>query len=98
MNNLNKAQIQDKLKRGIGYNATPPPYNNSYIPPTTDLLERHVDEEMPKGSIEVDPLDEVAVEEDESESDETNLRNKQKQENIPRKKEKIKPSNYSRNT
>ena len=83
MDTLLKAQIHDKLKRGIGYNTTPPSYNNNYIPPTTDLLEKHVDEELPKGSIKVDPLDEVAVEEDESESEETDLRNNQKQENIP---------------
>ena len=80
---LLKSQVHDKMKRGIWHNATPPPYNNNYIPPTSDLLERHVDEEMPKGSIEVDPLDEVAVEEDDSKSEETDLRNNQKQENIP---------------
>jgi len=48
MDSLLKAQVHDKLKRGIGYNATPPPYNNNYIPPKSDLLERHVDEELPK--------------------------------------------------
>ncbi|KAJ9567389.1 hypothetical protein OSB04_003355 [Centaurea solstitialis] len=35
-----KAQVNDDLKRGIGYNNTPPPYNQNYIPPTTDLLDR----------------------------------------------------------
>ncbi|KAI3677759.1 hypothetical protein L6452_37027 [Arctium lappa] len=39
MDSLLKAQIHDKMKPGIGYNNTPPPYNNNYISPTSDLLE-----------------------------------------------------------
>jgi hypothetical protein len=65
MDSLLKAQVHDKLKRGIGYNATPPPYNNNYIPPKSDLLERHVDEELPKEVTQVDPLvDKVGVKEE----------------------------------
>ena len=79
---LIKGQIQDKMKRGIGYNATPPPYNNNYIPPITNLLERHGDDELPIGASEVDPSDEVIVEDDEPEGYEIDLGNKKKQENI----------------
>jgi len=38
MDTLLKSQVRDKIKRGIGYNATPPPYNNNYIPPTSNLF------------------------------------------------------------
>ena len=56
MDSLLKAQVHDKLKRGIGYNTTPPPYTNNFIPPKSDLLERHVDEKLPKEVTQVDPL------------------------------------------
>ncbi|KAI3669244.1 hypothetical protein L6452_40471 [Arctium lappa] len=39
MDSLLKAQIHDEMKPGLGYNNTPPPYNNTYITPTSDLLE-----------------------------------------------------------
>ncbi|KAJ9550759.1 hypothetical protein OSB04_014804 [Centaurea solstitialis] len=52
-----RAQVTDDLKRGIGYNSTPPPYNQSYIPPTTDLLERIDRSEMKEGLDSVDPVD-----------------------------------------
>ena len=71
MDTLLKPQIQDKLKRGIRYHTTPPPYNNNYIPPTSDLLERQVNEELPIGSSYVDPLDKIIVETDDSEEDDT---------------------------
>ena len=83
MNTLIKGQIHDKLNKGIGYNATQPPYKNNYIPPTTDLLERYVDEELPIGASEVDPSDKVIVEDDELEGYETDMENKEKQKNIP---------------
>ena len=72
-----KAQIQDKLKRGIGYNVTPPPYNNNYIPPTSDLLERQVNKELPKEASDVDPLDKITVETDDSEKEDTEARNEE---------------------
>ena len=78
MDTLIKGHIHDKLKRGIWYNTSPPPYNNNYIPPTTDLLEKNVDVEMPLGDSKVDPLNKVTVEDDEFEVNET-----KKQENIP---------------
>ncbi|KAJ9543585.1 hypothetical protein OSB04_023292 [Centaurea solstitialis] len=44
-----KAQVQDELKRGIGYHNTPPPRNHTYIPPTTDILDRLNREELKEG-------------------------------------------------
>ncbi|KAJ9566123.1 hypothetical protein OSB04_002089 [Centaurea solstitialis] len=52
-----RAQVTDDLKRGIGYNSTPPPYNQNYIPPTTDLLERIDRSEMKEGLDRIDPVD-----------------------------------------
>ncbi|KAJ9538414.1 hypothetical protein OSB04_031147 [Centaurea solstitialis] len=52
-----EAQVTDDLKRGIGYNSTPPPYNQNYIPPTTDLLESIDRSEMKEGLDSVDPVD-----------------------------------------
>ncbi|KAJ9543904.1 hypothetical protein OSB04_023611 [Centaurea solstitialis] len=49
-----KAQVHDELKRGIGYHNTPPPRNHTYIPPTTDILDRLNREEL-KGVCDVDP-------------------------------------------
>ncbi|KAI3728115.1 hypothetical protein L6452_16745 [Arctium lappa] len=62
MDSLLQTQIHDKLRRGIGYNATPPPYNNNYIPPTSDLLEIKDRKDLPEGATEIDPLDNVIVE------------------------------------
>ncbi|KAI3757912.1 hypothetical protein L6452_05456 [Arctium lappa] len=62
MDSLLQTQIHDKLRRGIGYNATPPPYNNNYIPPTSELLETKDRKDLPEGATEIDPLDEVVVE------------------------------------
>ncbi|KAI3759040.1 hypothetical protein L6452_06613 [Arctium lappa] len=59
MDSLLQTQIHDKLRRGIGYNTTPPPYNNNYIPPSSDLLETKDRKDLPKGATEIDPLDEV---------------------------------------
>ncbi|KAJ9553888.1 hypothetical protein OSB04_017933 [Centaurea solstitialis] len=52
-----RAQVTDDLKRGIGYNSTPPPYNQNYIPPTTDLLESIDRSEMKEGLDRIDPVD-----------------------------------------
>ncbi|KAI3720060.1 hypothetical protein L6452_20968 [Arctium lappa] len=60
MDSLLQTQIHDKLRRGIGYNTTPPPYNN-YIPPSSDLLDSKVRKDLPEGATEIDPLDEVVV-------------------------------------
>ncbi|KAI3669033.1 hypothetical protein L6452_40252 [Arctium lappa] len=73
MDSLLKAQVHDKIKNGIGYNATPPPYNNNYIPPSSDLLENQNKEDLPIGATEVDPIDSVVVEE---ENEEENYENK----------------------
>ncbi|KAI3715145.1 hypothetical protein L6452_22115 [Arctium lappa] len=61
MDSLLQTQIHDKLRRGIGYNTTPPPYNNNYIPPSSNLLETKDRKDLPKGATEIDPLDEVVV-------------------------------------
>ena len=104
MDSLLKAQVHDKLKRGIGYNTTPPPYNNNYIPPKSDLLERHVDEELPKEATQVDPLVEkveVEVEPERLESSKKRDENPRKTE-IPKKddkeKEKVKRVHYMQTT
>ncbi|KAI3702361.1 hypothetical protein L6452_28097 [Arctium lappa] len=62
MDSLLQTQIHDKVIRGIGYNATPPQYNNNYIPPTSDLLDTKDRKDLPEGATEIDPLDEVVVE------------------------------------
>ncbi|KAJ9535714.1 hypothetical protein OSB04_un001132 [Centaurea solstitialis] len=67
-----RAQVTDDLKRGIGYNSTPPPYNQNYIPPTTALLERIDRSEMKEGLDRIDPVD------SEEESDETTRKDKGK--------------------
>ncbi|KAJ9547073.1 hypothetical protein OSB04_019616 [Centaurea solstitialis] len=53
---LLKSQVHDDLKKGIGYHNTPPPYNNNYIPPATDILEQMDKSDLPKEATEVDPL------------------------------------------
>ncbi|KAI3680946.1 hypothetical protein L6452_35726 [Arctium lappa] len=62
MDSILKVQIHDKIKPGIGYNTTPPPYNNNYIPPSSDLLETKDRKDLPEGATKIDPLDEVVVE------------------------------------
>ncbi|KAJ9567533.1 hypothetical protein OSB04_003499 [Centaurea solstitialis] len=52
-----RAQVTDDLKRGIGYNSTPPPYNQNYIPPTTDLLESLDRSKMKEGLDRIDTVD-----------------------------------------
>ncbi|KAJ9542054.1 hypothetical protein OSB04_028560 [Centaurea solstitialis] len=65
-----KAQVHDDLKRGIGYNNTPPPYYQNYIPPTTDLLDRMDKGELKEGLDRVDPVD-TEEESDEKSTTET---------------------------
>ncbi|KAI3715219.1 hypothetical protein L6452_22191 [Arctium lappa] len=62
LDSILKVQIHDKLKPGIGYNTTPPPYNNNYIPPKSDLLETKDRKYLHEGATKIDPLDEVVVE------------------------------------
>ncbi|KAI3719376.1 hypothetical protein L6452_20273 [Arctium lappa] len=61
MDSILKVQIHDKLRPGIGYNTTPPPYNNNYIPPKSDLLETKDRKDLHEGATKIDPLDEVVV-------------------------------------
>ncbi|KAJ9541606.1 hypothetical protein OSB04_028112 [Centaurea solstitialis] len=56
LDELLKSQVHDDLKKGIGYHNTQPPYNNNYIPPTTDILDRLDKSDLPKAALEVDPL------------------------------------------
>ncbi|KAI3681114.1 hypothetical protein L6452_35897 [Arctium lappa] len=77
MDTLLKSQVHDKLKRGIVYNNTPPPYNNNYIPPTSDLLEKQDKNDLPEGATEVDPLDTLVVEAEYEEE------NKEDQKEVP---------------
>ncbi|KAJ9535789.1 hypothetical protein OSB04_un001058 [Centaurea solstitialis] len=56
LDELLKSQVHDDLKKGIGYHNTPPPYNNNYIPPTTDILDRLDKSDLRKAALEVDPL------------------------------------------
>ncbi|GKC17885.1 putative ribonuclease H-like domain-containing protein [Tanacetum coccineum] len=37
LNKLIKSQIVDNCKKGLGYNAVPPPYTRNFMPPTPDL-------------------------------------------------------------
>ncbi|KAI3745904.1 hypothetical protein L6452_08315 [Arctium lappa] len=75
MDSLLQTQIHDKLRRGIGYNTTPPPYNNNYIPPISDLLETKNRKELSDEATKVDPLDKVVVETD-SEEENSNEKSK----------------------
>ncbi|KAJ9552015.1 hypothetical protein OSB04_016060 [Centaurea solstitialis] len=59
MDEILKAQINDDLKRGIGYHNTPPPYNNNYIPPKSNLADRLDTEDLKHGVTEVDPVEGV---------------------------------------
>ncbi|KAJ9538252.1 hypothetical protein OSB04_030985 [Centaurea solstitialis] len=59
MDEILKARINDDLKRGIGYHNTPPPYNNNYIPPKSNLADRLDTEDLKHGVTEVDPLEGV---------------------------------------
>ncbi|KAJ9542155.1 LOW QUALITY PROTEIN: hypothetical protein OSB04_028661 [Centaurea solstitialis] len=62
MDEILKAQINDDLKRGLGYHNTPPPYNNNYIPPKSNLADRLDSEDLKPGLTEVDPVEGVVEE------------------------------------
>ncbi|KAJ9553579.1 hypothetical protein OSB04_017624 [Centaurea solstitialis] len=59
MDEILKVQINDDLKRGIGYHNTPPPYNNNYIPPKSNLADRLDNEDLKHGVTEVDLVEGV---------------------------------------
>ncbi|KAJ9560080.1 hypothetical protein OSB04_005240 [Centaurea solstitialis] len=59
MDEILKAQINDDLKRGLGYHNTPPPYNNNYIPPKSNLADRLDSKDLKPGVTEVDPVEGV---------------------------------------
>ncbi|GJR98080.1 ribonuclease H-like domain-containing protein [Tanacetum coccineum] len=44
LNKLIKSQIVDTCKKGLGYNAVPPPYTGNFMPPTPDLSFTGLDE------------------------------------------------------
>ncbi|KAJ9566962.1 hypothetical protein OSB04_002928 [Centaurea solstitialis] len=79
MDEILKAQINDDLKRGIGYHNTPPPYNNNYIPPKSNLADRLDTEDLKHGVTEVDPVEGVV--EDLGVGEET--RKKEKGKSVP---------------
>ncbi|KAI3669610.1 hypothetical protein L6452_40895 [Arctium lappa] len=79
MDYLLQTQIHDKLRRGIGYNTTPPPYNNNCIPPISDLLETKNRKELSDKATKVDLLDKVVVETD---SEEENSNDKSKKNTV----------------
>ncbi|KAJ9565897.1 hypothetical protein OSB04_001863 [Centaurea solstitialis] len=75
-----KARVKDDLKRGIGYKNTPPPYNNNYIPPKSNLANRLDTQDLKPGVTKVDPVEGLEVE-DLGEEGET--RKKEKNKDIP---------------
>ncbi|GKC32864.1 ribonuclease H-like domain-containing protein [Tanacetum coccineum] len=44
LNKLIESQIVDNCKKGLGYNAVPPPYTGNFMPPTPDLSYTSLDE------------------------------------------------------
>ncbi|GJR77299.1 ribonuclease H-like domain-containing protein [Tanacetum coccineum] len=44
LNELIESQIVDNCKKGLGYNAVPPPYTRNFMPPTPDLSFTGLDE------------------------------------------------------
>ncbi|KAJ9560760.1 hypothetical protein OSB04_005920 [Centaurea solstitialis] len=76
MDEILKAQINDDLKRGLGYHNNPSPYNNNYIPPKSNLADRLDSEDLKPGLTEVDPVEGVV--EDFGEGEETRKKNKGK--------------------
>ncbi|GJS22524.1 hypothetical protein Tco_0451156 [Tanacetum coccineum] len=52
LNKLIESQIVDNCKKGLGYNAVPPPYTGNFIPSTPDLSFTGLDEFVNKPVIE----------------------------------------------
>ncbi|GJY15913.1 retrovirus-related pol polyprotein from transposon TNT 1-94 [Tanacetum coccineum] len=75
LNKLIESQIVDNCKKGLGYNAVPPPYTGNFMPPTPDLsftgLDEFVnklvvkniksDEEVSKGNPQMDLQDQGVI-------------------------------------
>ncbi|GJX24928.1 retrovirus-related pol polyprotein from transposon TNT 1-94 [Tanacetum coccineum] len=52
LNKLIESQIVDNCKKGLGYNAVPPPYTGNFMPPTPDLSFTGLDEFVNKPVVE----------------------------------------------
>ncbi|GJT75840.1 ribonuclease H-like domain-containing protein [Tanacetum coccineum] len=52
LNKLIESQIVDNCKKGLGYNAVPPPYTGNFMPPTPDLSFTGLDEFVNKFVVE----------------------------------------------
>ncbi|GJS03491.1 ribonuclease H-like domain-containing protein [Tanacetum coccineum] len=52
LNKLIESQIVDNCKKGLGYNAVPPPYIGNFMPPTPDLYFTGLDEFVIKPVVE----------------------------------------------
>ncbi|GJV62738.1 hypothetical protein Tco_1473566 [Tanacetum coccineum] len=52
LNKLIECQIVDNCKKGLGYNAVPPPYTGNFMPPTPDLSFTGLDEFVNKPIVE----------------------------------------------
>ncbi|GKB44437.1 hypothetical protein Tco_0889379 [Tanacetum coccineum] len=52
LNKLIECQIVDHCKKGLGYNAVPPPYTGNFMPPTPDLSFTGLDEFVNKPVVE----------------------------------------------
>ncbi|GKC64575.1 putative ribonuclease H-like domain-containing protein [Tanacetum coccineum] len=52
LNKLIESQIIDNCKKGLGYNAVPPPYTGNFMPPTPDLSFTSLDEFVNKTIVE----------------------------------------------
>ncbi|KAI3685742.1 hypothetical protein L6452_35000 [Arctium lappa] len=76
------SEIHDKMKPGIGYNSTPPPYNNNYISPTSDLLETKEKKDLFEKAFKIDLLDEVVIK-DLTEKEASEYRNNDVSKEIP---------------
>ncbi|GJZ92564.1 retrovirus-related pol polyprotein from transposon TNT 1-94 [Tanacetum coccineum] len=51
-NKLIESQIVDNYKKGLGYNAVPPPYTKNFMPPTPDLSFTGLDKFADKPAVE----------------------------------------------
>ncbi|GJZ35869.1 ribonuclease H-like domain-containing protein [Tanacetum coccineum] len=52
LNKIIECQIVDNCKKGLGYNAVPPPYTGNFMPPTPDLSFTGLDEFVNKPVVE----------------------------------------------
>ncbi|GKE61323.1 putative ribonuclease H-like domain-containing protein [Tanacetum coccineum] len=74
LNKLIESQIVDNCKKGLGYNAVPPPYTGNFMPPTPDLSFTGLDEFVNKPVVENKKSDDSPIIEDwVSDSEEENV-------------------------